>query len=75
MRRLRRAEPGAVILFEDETTLRWFPSLRGMWAIRGEQAKVPITGQNAKRVLFGTINVRTTHRTVFIGRSVGTRDV
>ena len=75
MRRLRRIEPGAVILFEDETTLRWFPPLRGMWAPRGEQAEVPITGQNAKRVLFGTINVRTTHRTVFIGRSVGTRDV
>ena len=62
MRRLRRANPGAVILFEDETTLRWFPPLRGMWARRGEQARVPITGRNAKRVLFGTINMRTGHR-------------
>jgi hypothetical protein len=62
VRRLRRAEPGSVILFEDETTLRWFPPLRGMWARRGEQARVPITGQNAKRVLFGTINMRTGHR-------------
>jgi DDE superfamily endonuclease len=64
VRRLRRVEPGAVILFEDETTLRWFPPLRGMWAFRGEQAKVPITGQNAKRVLFGAINFRTGHRVV-----------
>ena len=64
MRRLKRAEPGAVILFEDETTLRWFPPLRGMWARRGEQARVPITGQNAKRVLFGAINFRTGHRVV-----------
>src|SRR3954464_146603 len=64
VRRLRRIEPGAVILFEDETTLRWFPPLRGMWARRGEQAEVRITGQNAKRVLFGTINVRTGHRII-----------
>jgi hypothetical protein len=62
VRRLRRIEPDAVILFEDETTLRWFPPLRGMWARRGEQAEVRITGQNAKRVLFGTINPRTGHR-------------
>ena len=46
-----------------------------MWAAIGTQAKVAITGQNARRVLFGTINVRTAHRTVYIGRSVGTRDV
>ena len=64
MRRLRRIEPDAVILFEDETTLRWFPPLRGMWARRGEQSEVRITGQNAKRVLFGTINPRTGHRVV-----------
>src|SRR3954462_8470962 len=64
VRRLRRGEPGAAILFEDETTLRWFPPLRGMWARRGEQARVPITGQNAKRVLFGAINFRTGHRVV-----------
>src|SRR5689334_24433979 len=46
-----------------------------MWAAIGTQAKVAITGQNAKRVLFGTINVRTAHRTVYIGRRVGTHDV
>jgi hypothetical protein len=64
VRRLHRIEPGAVTLFEDETTLRWFPPLRGMWAPRGEPAEVPITGQNAKRVLFGAINFRTGHRVV-----------
>ena len=30
------------------------------------QAKVPISGANAKRVLFGAINVRTGHRVVLI---------
>jgi len=64
VRRLRRIEPDAVILFEDETTLRWFPPPRGMWARRGEQAKVRITGQNAQRILFGTIHPRTGHRIV-----------
>lgn len=51
-------------LFEDETILRLFPVLRRAWSLRGEQAVVPITGNNAKRVLFGTINPRTGHRIV-----------
>jgi hypothetical protein len=64
-----------VLLFTDWTLLRLFPPLRAMWAAIGTQAKVAITGQNARRVLFGTINVRTAHRTVYIGRRVGTHDV
>jgi transposase len=54
----------AVLLFQDETILRWFPPLRSTWAFRGEQAVVPITGRNAKRVLFGVLNPRTGHRLV-----------
>jgi hypothetical protein len=54
----------AVLLFEDETVLRWFPPLRHAWAFRGQQASVPITGRNAKRVLFATLNPRTGHRLV-----------
>ena len=54
----------AVVLFEDETILRLFPVLRRAWSLRGEQAEVPITGRNDKRVLFGTINLRTGHRIV-----------
>jgi hypothetical protein len=53
---------GAVLLFEDETILRQFPVLRRAWALRGEQAKVAISGRNAKRVLFGTLNPCTGHR-------------
>ena len=53
---------GAVLLMEDETLLRLFPVLRRAWSLRGEQAKVPVTGRNAKRVLFATINLRTGHR-------------
>jgi hypothetical protein len=51
-----------VWLSEDETVLRLFPVLRRAWALQGEQAHVAITGCNAKRVLFGAINLRTGHR-------------
>jgi hypothetical protein len=53
-----------VLLFIDETTLRWFPPLRFAWGFRGEQVVVKITGRNAKRILFGAINPRTGHRLV-----------
>lgn len=52
----------AVLLFEDETLLRLFPVPRRAWSLPGEPASIAITGNNAKRVLFGTINVRTGHR-------------
>ena len=35
--------------------------MRFAWAPRGVQAKVWISGRNAKRVLFGAVNVRTGH--------------
>ena len=54
--------PSAVLLFQDEIILRLFPVLRRAWALKGEQARVGISGKNAKRVLFGTINLRTGHR-------------
>jgi len=36
--------------------------LRAGWARRGEPAPVPISGSNAKRVLFGAINLETGRR-------------
>src|SRR5215210_2020644 len=61
---------GAVLLMEDETILRLFPVLRRAWSLRGQQAAVPITGRNAKRVLFATINVRTGHRICLRGANM-----
>ena len=76
MRRLKhRLGPQDVVLFTDWTLLRLFPPLRAMWAKIGTPAKVCITGHNARRVLFGTINVKTAHRTVHMGRGVGTCEV
>lgn len=60
-----------MLLIEDETTLRWFPPLRYCWALKGEQAQVPITGRNAKRVLLGAITPRTGHR--ILGRAADLR--
>jgi len=54
--------PRSAKLAEDETDLRLFPPLRAGWARRGEEAPVPISGSNAKRVLFGAINIETGHR-------------
>jgi transposase len=56
--------PRAALLFEDETDLLLFPPLRARWAKRGRSAKVVISGQNARRVIFGAINVRTGHRSL-----------
>jgi transposase len=54
--------PRDALLFADATRLRLFPPLRAAWARVGEQAVVPVTGRNARRVLFGALNVRTAHR-------------
>ncbi|WP_404294826.1 hypothetical protein ACD578_26385 (plasmid) [Microvirga sp. RSM25] len=43
---------GDRLLCLDWTLLRLFPPLRATWALKGRQAVVPITGRNAKRVLF-----------------------
>jgi transposase len=44
--------------------------LRAGWARRGEPAPVPISGGNAKRVLFGAINIETGRR-LFLPRRQG----
>jgi hypothetical protein len=60
MRRIRRYIKGLgrrdVVLFEDETDLLLFPPLRACWARRGGDAEVPLSGGNAKRVIFGALN-------------------
>jgi len=38
------------------------PPLRGGWGLRGEPLEVPISGRNARRVVFGALNLRTGHR-------------
>lgn len=59
------------MLFTDWTVLRLFPPLRACWAKIGAPAAVPITGRNAKGVLFGAINLRTACRTLYPASQVG----
>jgi len=66
-KRVRNLPPGCVKLFEDETDLLLFPPLRAGWFPRGKPAHVPISGENAKRTIFGTIDVETGHR-IFVTR-------
>lgn len=54
--------PRWVTLFEDETDLLLFPPLRAAWGLRGQPLAVPISGSNARRVVFGTIDIGTGHR-------------
>lgn len=54
-------------MFEDETDLLLFPPLRAAWAPRGQPLEVRLSGFNARRVVFGAIDVTTGHR-LFLGR-------
>ena len=57
---------GGRLLVLDETTLRHLPPLRAAWALRGQQAAVRISGQNARRSLFGTVDLRTGRRVLLV---------
>jgi DDE superfamily endonuclease len=48
-----------VLLAEDETDLLLFPPLRSGWGLRGQPLEVPLSGRNGRRVIFGTMNLRT----------------
>jgi len=63
-----------VVLLTDWTLLRLFPPLRATWAPIGAQATVPITGGNARRVLFGAINLATARRAVLVRGAAGQAD-
>jgi transposase len=51
-----------VLLAEDETDLLLFPPLRAGWSRRGKRAKVLLSGRNARRVIFGALNLWTGRR-------------
>ncbi len=51
-----------MLLVEDETDLLLFPPLRANWSRRGEPARVGISGWNARRVVFGAMNLRSGKR-------------
>lgn len=56
LERAQSEENGPTVLFEDETSFRRLPPLRGMWMRRGEQARVEVPDQNGKFALYGVLN-------------------
>lgn len=46
-----------MVLAEDETDLLLFPPLRSCWSRRGQSAEVHLCGRNARRVIFGAMNL------------------
>lgn len=53
------SDPTAILLAEDECEMMLLPVLRATWHRRGEQPQVLTPGQNRKRPIFGTVNLRT----------------
>jgi hypothetical protein len=49
----------SVVLAEDETDLLLFPPLRGCWSPVGRPKRVLLCGRNARRTVFGALNLRT----------------
>ncbi len=53
------ADPNATIIAEDESDLHLLAVVRAMWQRLGEQLRFITPGQNAKRGIFGGLNLRT----------------
>jgi hypothetical protein len=51
-------KPRAILLMLDETIITETPPLYNAYGHIGEQVRVPITGNRAKRILHGAINVK-----------------
>jgi transposase len=66
-RQVRQLRPRSVLLAEDETDLLLFPPLRAGWSLRGQVQQVHLCGRNARRVVFGAMNLLSGTR-LFLGR-------
>ena len=53
------AEAKATVVAADECDLHLLAVLRAMWQRVGQQLRIPTPGQNAKRGVFGALNLRT----------------
>ena len=60
--------PRSMVLAEGETDLLLFPPLRACWSPKGKPKRVVLCGRNARRTVFGVINLRTGGR-LFLPRA------
>lgn len=56
---MKQLPPRSVLLAQDETNLLLFPPLRAGWSLRGQPQQVRLSGRNARRVVFGAMNLLT----------------
>jgi hypothetical protein len=61
-RQIKQLPPRSVVLAEDETDLLLFPPLRACWSPKGHPKRVVLCGRNARRTVFGALNLRTGRR-------------
>lgn len=61
-RRIKQLPRRSVVLAQDETDLLLFPPLRSCWSPVGQAKEVLLSGRNARRVVFGAMNLRTGSR-------------
>ena len=61
-RRIKQLPRRSVVLAQDETDLLLFPPLRACWSPVGQPKQVVLCGRNARRVVFGAMNLRTGSR-------------
>lgn len=61
-RRIKQLPRRSVVLAQDETDLLLFPPLRSCWSPVGQPREVALNGRNARRVVFGAMNLRTGSR-------------
>jgi hypothetical protein len=73
-RKIRHLPNHSVVLAEDETDLLLFPPLRANWGRLGQPTRVLISGRNARRVVFGAMNLRTGKRLFVTRRHQRQRD-
>ena len=52
------ADPQGTVLGQDECDCHLLPVLRAMWQRQGEQVRIATPGQNAKRGVFGALDLR-----------------
>jgi transposase len=62
VRGLPRKSPETALLVEDETDLLLFPPLRSAWSKVGQTTEVRLSGWNARKVVFGAMDLRTGER-------------
>jgi hypothetical protein len=61
-RHIKQLPRRSVVLAQDETDLLLFPPLRSCWSPVGQPREVLLSGRNARRVVFGGMNLRTGYR-------------